>query len=287
MIMQNTPLASVLMTVYNREKYIAEAIESVLASSYTNFELIIVDDCSKDKSLEIAKTYKDERITIYVNEANLGQFQNRNKAAEYAKGKYIKYLDSDDIIYPHGLEVMVEAMEKFPEAAYAIPGKSNDIKPFPFLCNGKQNVRKHFTHEPIFIFGPSALIFRTDTFIKIKKFGDDTYVGSDIDILLNLAAKYSFIKMSPAQIWWRIHEEQEINKGTLNYDYFYNYFNKMVLFLGENKSIFSKNEYSIALKKLRNLYIGKILRLIINAKFMPVKKFLLNNPLFLKLLITQ
>jgi glycosyltransferase involved in cell wall biosynthesis len=69
------PLVSVLMTAYNREKYIAEAIQSVLSSSYTNFELIIVDDRSSDRTVEIARSFekRDSRIRVYVNEQNLTQ----------------------------------------------------------------------------------------------------------------------------------------------------------------------------------------------------------------------
>ena len=112
------PLASVLMTAYNREDFIAEAIESVIASTYENWELIIVDDQSKDRTVEIIKKYValDERIKLYVNDINLGDYSNRNKAASYARGKYIKYVDSDDIIYPHCLQVMIASMEKFPIA---------------------------------------------------------------------------------------------------------------------------------------------------------------------------
>ena len=104
---------SILTTVYNREKYLAACIESVLSSSYQDWELIIVDDVSKDTSLDIAKRYeqKDPRIKVYVNEKNLGDYPNRNKAASYAKGKYLKYLDADDLINPQGLEVMVHTME--------------------------------------------------------------------------------------------------------------------------------------------------------------------------------
>ena len=77
------PLVSVLMTSYNREKYITEAMESVLNSTYANFELIIVDDGSTDKTVAIANEYekKDKRVKVHTNEKNLGQFQNRNKAA--------------------------------------------------------------------------------------------------------------------------------------------------------------------------------------------------------------
>jgi glycosyltransferase involved in cell wall biosynthesis len=89
------PLVSVLMTSYNRQDYIAEAIESVLNSKYQNFELIIVDDGSKDQTVKIAQEFaeKDKRIRLYINEKNLGDYGNRNKAASYATGKYIKYLD--------------------------------------------------------------------------------------------------------------------------------------------------------------------------------------------------
>ena len=111
------PVVSVLMTVYNRGKYIPAAIESVLAQTFKDFELIIVDDCSTDRSVDIARTYanKDSRIRVYVNEENLGDYPNRNKAASYAKGQYLKYVDADDIVYPHCLEVMVEAIGRFPE----------------------------------------------------------------------------------------------------------------------------------------------------------------------------
>ncbi len=88
--MTEQPLVSVLMTPYNREQYLPEAIESVLDSCYKNFELIIVDDNSNDGTLNIAKAYetKDKRIKVYVNENHLGDYANRNQAASYAGGKY-------------------------------------------------------------------------------------------------------------------------------------------------------------------------------------------------------
>src|SRR5258708_2657866 len=106
------PLVSVLTTAYNREKYLAECIESVLASTFRDYEHIIVDDQSTDRTYEIALTYakKDSRIRVYRNEKNLGDYPNRNCAASYATGKYIKYIDADDYVYPHGLAVIVRMM---------------------------------------------------------------------------------------------------------------------------------------------------------------------------------
>jgi glycosyltransferase involved in cell wall biosynthesis len=118
------PKVSILTTVYNHEKYLAACIESVLASSYLDWEMIIVDDQSKDSSVAIAQSYeaKDSRIKVYVNEHYLGDYPNRNKTASYAKGKYLKYVDADDMIYPHGLEIMVQTMEQFPEADFGLFG---------------------------------------------------------------------------------------------------------------------------------------------------------------------
>lgn len=76
----NKAIVSVLMTSYNREKYVAEAIESVIAQTFTEWELIIVDDQSKDATVSIAKDYakKDSRIKVYINNHNLGDYPNRN-----------------------------------------------------------------------------------------------------------------------------------------------------------------------------------------------------------------
>jgi len=116
------PVVSILITVFNRENYIAECIDSVLVSSYQNWEIIIVDDHSTDNSVSIAREYeeKDKRISVYVNEKNLGDYPNRNKVASFAKGKYIKYLDADDIIYKYSLSLMVDAMEQFPLSNLAL-----------------------------------------------------------------------------------------------------------------------------------------------------------------------
>jgi glycosyltransferase involved in cell wall biosynthesis len=140
-------MVSVLMTAYNREKYIAEAIESVLASSFKDFELIIVDDCSKDHTVEIARRYtSDPRVQVHVNEKNLGDYPNRNRAASFARGKYLKYLDSDDVIYPHGLEVMVSSMERFPEAVLGLIRSPRNDAPDPAQLSPKEAYVERFAN---------------------------------------------------------------------------------------------------------------------------------------------
>lgn len=115
------PLVSVLITAYNREKYIGEAIKSVLDSSYKNLDIIVVDDFSSDTTLDIASKFAktDDRIRIFQNKENLGQFCNRNKAASLAKGSILFWLDSDDTIEPEAIETILEEFSRFPQAKFA------------------------------------------------------------------------------------------------------------------------------------------------------------------------
>ena len=104
-------LVSIIMPSYNTSKYIKETIESVLVQSYENWELIIVDDCSTDNTDDVVNQYlADERIHYMKNEKNSGAAVSRNRALREAKGKWIAFLDSDDLWYPEKLEKQIEFM---------------------------------------------------------------------------------------------------------------------------------------------------------------------------------
>ncbi|MEO8413539.1 MAG: glycosyltransferase family 2 protein [Ginsengibacter sp.] len=206
------PFVSILMTAFNREKLIPYAIESVLSSTYNNFELIIVDDASADATVNIAQSYasKDDRIKIYVNEKNLGDYPNRNKAASYAKGKYLKYLDSDDYIYPNGLEIMVCSMERFPDAGFGLCSLKPDAeKPYPFLLNPKESYQYHFLGPGLFHKGPLTAIFLRSAFEELRGFKEGRMV-SDTDMWHRMALKYPVVLMQDGIVWQRIHGKQEL-----------------------------------------------------------------------------
>ena len=114
----SSPAVSVLMTCYNRQKFIEEAISSVLDSDFLDFELIISDDGSTDESLAIAGRYAetDKRVIVSRNSQNLGDYPNRNKAASIARGEFIMFCDSDDKFFPSTISYCVEAMRRFPQA---------------------------------------------------------------------------------------------------------------------------------------------------------------------------
>lgn len=212
------PLVSVLMTSYNRERYIGEAIESVLASSWKDFELIICDDASKDQTVAIAKTYaeKDSRIHIHVNETNLGDYRNRNKIASLARGTYIKYLDSDDQIYPWGLEAMVRCMEAFPEAGFGLMSNGLPMPAmYPILVQPLEAYRIFFFKNTLSSMGPSGSIIRRDAFMEVEGFSGKPYVG-DSEMWMKMARKFALVRMPLDLIWWREHEGQQFLEGHKN-----------------------------------------------------------------------
>lgn len=201
------------MTVYNREKYLAMAIESVLASTWRDFELIIVDDRSADRSLEIARDYasRDERIRVYLNDQNLGDYPNRNRAASLSVGKYLKYVDADDLIYPWGLQLLVETMDKFPEAGYGLCSLEQDKKRiFPFQLSPVEAYRRHYFEQPLFHKAPLSSIIRKSAFEAVGGFSGKQYVG-DFEMWHLLSARFPVVLMPHGVVWYREHDDQQMH----------------------------------------------------------------------------
>lgn len=111
---------SVIIPVYNAEKFIEETIQSVLNQTYEDIEIILVDDCSKDNSREIIKEYakKYKNIIYYLQEKNFGAAVARNKGLDLAKGRYIAFLDSDDLWYSEKIEKQINFMRKNNNVAF-------------------------------------------------------------------------------------------------------------------------------------------------------------------------
>lgn len=105
-------LVSIIIPLYNKEKYIEQTIENIKKQTYSNWELIIVDDKSTDKSLDIVKKYKNEKIIIMENKKNYGAAKSRNTGLKYATGRYICFQDADDFWNKRKLEKQVKFMKK-------------------------------------------------------------------------------------------------------------------------------------------------------------------------------
>lgn len=121
------PKMSVLMPVYNAERFLREAIDSILAQTFTDFEFLIIDDCSTDSSPEILKSYSDPRIRIYRNEQNSGISATLNRGIELAEAPLIARMDADDVSYPQRLQRQWDFIQEHPDGAlYACWAKEVD-----------------------------------------------------------------------------------------------------------------------------------------------------------------
>lgn len=211
----STPLLSVLVTVFNREEYLPHTLRSILDSTFCDFEVIVVDDASADGSLSMARQFaeEDERIQVFQNEHNLGDYPNRMKAAALARGRYLKYVDSDDIIYPHSLAIMADSMERHPDTALGLSHSlPQDDRPYPQHLQPEETCRKHFLGRGCLSCGPSGAIIRAQSFEAIGGFRTGWGVLSDIDLWYRMAAKWPTLLLPPSLVWWRRHEAQEFRK---------------------------------------------------------------------------
>jgi hypothetical protein len=204
------PLVSVLLTAYNREAYLAASIESVLAQTWGDFELIVVDDRSTDGTIEIARRYErlDSRVRVVLNERNYGQFANRNHAASLATAPFLKFHDSDDLMYPHCLAVMVPALRGEPRAGF---GLSNSRAwpggPVPMFLTPRQSYQREFLGFGLFMCGPAAGLFRTEVFRALGGF-EDYGTPSDTIFWMRACARYPALLLPGDLFYYREHPGQ-------------------------------------------------------------------------------
>jgi len=208
----SVPVVSVLLTAYNREEYIVASIESVLAQSFGNLELIVVDDRSSDATLSIAREYerKDSRVRVHANERNLGDYGNRNFAASLANGEFLKFHDSDDIMYPHCLEVMVRYLSAMPSAAFALSAhRAWSGAPCPIVSTPYLSYQREFLGFGMFNQGPANALFRTEAFNRLGGF-DDLGPHSDLAFWLRACRSVNVVLIPGDLYWYRVHEGQHL-----------------------------------------------------------------------------
>ncbi len=216
-----TPLVSVLMTAFNRERYIGQAIESVLDQTMTDFELIVCDDASADRTVDIARHYasQDGRVTVFVNETNVGDYPNRNRAATFARGRYLKYHDSDDVMYPHCLQVMAGYLDAEPRAAFALSGSRywpGDA--CPMMLTPRLAYEREFLGGGLFHLGPGAALFRAEAFRELGGFRD-AGAASDYLFWLHACATVNALLVPGDLFYYRVHDGQELTRGTSQAQY--------------------------------------------------------------------
>ena len=206
------PLVSVLVTLYNRERYVTAAIESVLAQTLQDFEIVVTDDGSTDRSADVvaALAARDPRIRLHRNPRNLGDYANRNHAASLARGEYLKFHDSDDVMYPHCLETMVTLLSREPRAVLALSnGGYWPGGPVPVLSTPAMSYRREFLGHGLFMAGPAGALLRREAFQESGGF-DDHGPASDYIYWLRICARHEVLLVPGDLFWYRVHDGQSL-----------------------------------------------------------------------------
>jgi glycosyltransferase involved in cell wall biosynthesis len=203
------PEVTVLMTVFNGEKFLKESIESILNQTFKDFEFLIVDDCSEDRSIEIIKSYKDKRIKLIENNQNSGISRSRNKGIGFAEGKYIAIIDHDDISLPERLKKQVMFMNKNPHIAASsvwaeVFGNNKGIWKAPLK---PEEIKCHL------LFGcslpNSGAIIRRSIFLEERiLYNEDFDSAEDYDLWIRIAEKFPMANMGEILIKYRSHNTQ-------------------------------------------------------------------------------
>jgi glycosyltransferase involved in cell wall biosynthesis len=202
----SSPVISIVMAAFNEEKHINESIDSILKQTYSDFELIIINDGSTDKTEQIIKSFGDKRIVYVKNEKNLKLISSLNKGLELARGKYIARMDADDICYPKRLEKQLSFMEANPEvgisgAQLEIFGNSRGFMNYP-LDHDSIKLRLLITS----CFGNNVVIFRREIFEKYELYFPNGYIhAEDYKCWTNWIKHTKLANLEDALVRYRSH----------------------------------------------------------------------------------
>lgn len=216
---QKTPAITVLLSVYNAEKYVGIAIDSILNQTFTDFELIAVDDRSTDKSWEIVQQYakQDSRIIALRNEVNLGGCKTLNVGLKLAKGKYVARLDNDDWSYPDRLEKQFNFLESHPDVG--IVGGVMEIMNQSGEVTGKRtyNISDDEIRKKIFRYSPFShpLVMTRKSVLDKVGYYDPAYApADDYDLYFRLGSESKFANLPDVLLRYRIVQGSITSKQT-------------------------------------------------------------------------
>ncbi len=215
--MKNNPLVSILIPTYNSVDFVEDTVRSIMNQTYTNIEIVIVDDASTDGTMKILEklSKEDKRIKLSQNKKNLGITDNMNNGIHKCNGKYIAILDGDDWAYPYRIEEQVKLMEKDEEvvlcAGYMdICDENLNVKTTrTYPLKDKEIRRAMVKYDPIS--HPSSM-WRKDALLKTDLYSKNFPICRDYDLIVRISKFGKYENVPKSLIKYRVRKDSETGK---------------------------------------------------------------------------
>lgn len=284
--MKSPPLVSICIPTFNRTNFLAQAIESCLRQTYKNYEIIVCDNSTNLKSQKLIKKFRNANIRYFKNKTNLGSAKNINQTLSYARGKYIKFLFDDDLLYPTCLYKMVTALEKNISTGIAIAPldiideNGKKVQPRFNLIRKMRELYRYQNHSKLFkntiilkdfltrtypCCVPTGIMIRKKCIDELGNFDEDfNYIG-DLEFCIRMSTKYDFYYIDEKLSAWRYTSTSEtvniLHTQTIDPIYFYRLIDKFYYQLNVAR-LFPKKEQK---KIIKDAYIFASKRAMLNS----------------------
>jgi glycosyltransferase involved in cell wall biosynthesis len=212
--MQEHPLVSIIIPTFNRGRFIAEAINSVLSQTYPNIELIVVDDGSTDETPAIIASIKDSRLH-YVRQENRGRSNARNHALSLAKGKFITFLDSDDMYLPGKIDIQVDYLSRHPETGMVYTSAlcindAGETLPHKYIASVSGMIYNQIAFfQPVTITLPTVMTYKS-VLDAVGVFDESMHRFEDTDMWRRIAKTYRIDAMPDFTCLLRTHDDNSL-----------------------------------------------------------------------------
>lgn len=218
------PFFTVIIPLYNKEKYISNAIKSILNQTFTDFEILIVNDCSTDDSVKIASKFVSEKVQIIHHEKNSGLAATRNTGIKKANSNYVAFLDADDLWKPHFLEKIFNLIQNFPEARIfgtnyeeiwesttQLPHNNSDSLPKDFT--GYLNFFKINIKQGIYNHG--SVCFHKEVYERAGFYNENIQLSQDLDFNIRANYHYKLAYDNSVQMSYFMQTDNQLTRSSL------------------------------------------------------------------------
>ena len=230
----SSPVLSIVMPVYNRERYITASVKSILSQTFSDFEFIIVNDGSTDKTKEIIENFKDERIILISNESNKGIVYSRNKGLSVAKGKYVGMFDSDDTAFPNKFEEQINFLTDNPDIGM-VGSWVKHIDENGTILKNKWKLKAKSKFIPAIMlfrnyFVQATVVIRKEA-IPADGYSDGFDIVEDSKMWFDVSLKNKIANIQKYLLYYRVHtggvsntgSEKHIKNSKKLFKYIFNY----------------------------------------------------------------